>query len=59
MAPFLKFRTVLEFSECLNVLLSFSSVLWGDLRLESARLVTGSIISMAGDTEFSPFLWHP
>ena len=36
-----------------------SSVLWGGLRLESARLVMGSIISMAADTEFSPFLWHP
>ena len=33
-----------------------SSVLWGGLRLQSARLVTGS---MAVDTEFSPFLWGP
>ena len=37
MEPFLKFRTVLEFSECYCLL---SSVLWGGLRLESARLVT-------------------
>ena len=33
-----------------------SSVLWGGLRLESARLVMGS---MAADTEFSPFLVAP
>ena len=55
-AHFLKFRTVLEFSECLNVLLSSFFSALGRFKTWICSFGNGS---MTADTEFSPFLWRP